>query len=66
MSSDSQNKNVAEKVNKIYQNYGIDVCDMSDDDLSTVYGWYSKNVESLEKDLKKSEEHRLKNGNKGE
>ena len=66
MSSDSQESKVEEKVNKIYQNYGIEVNEMSDDDLTVVYGWYRKNLDALAKDLKRSEDHRAKNGNNDE
>tara|TARA_A100001011_G_scaffold346876_1_gene383568 strand:+ start:486 stop:686 length:201 start_codon:yes stop_codon:yes gene_type:complete len=66
MSSDSQESSVEEKVNKIYQNYGIEVNEMSDDDLTIVYGWYRKNLDALSKDLKRSEDHKAKNGNNDE
>ena len=66
MSSESQESSVEEKVNKIYQNYGIEVNEMSDDDLTIVYGWYRKNLDALAKDLKRSESHRVKNGNNDE
>ena len=43
------------KVRKIYQNYGIDIQNLQDEDLVDVYSFYSKNTKKLEEDYLKSE-----------
>ncbi len=58
----SEKEIVIEKVGKIYQNYGIDTDDLSDEDLITVYNWYLKNLDSLESDLQESERQRVDDG----
>ena len=59
MSEQKENKEVTEKiikkVNKIYQNYGIDPDGLDEGDINRVYKYYSNNPEKLEKDLRSSE-----------
>ena len=57
-----QNKNPApskhiDKVNEIYQNYGIDTVSMDEGDLTTVYDHYLRNPTDLESDLERSRKH---------
>ena len=46
---------IKNKVRKIYQNYGIDIQNLQDEDLSDVYLYYFHNPEKLEEDYDKSE-----------
>ena len=46
---------IIKKVNKIYQNYGIDPDGLDEGDINRVYKYYSNNLEKLEKDLRSSE-----------
>jgi hypothetical protein len=48
---------ILEKVKKLYQNYGIDILVMEDDELKRVVEFYKSNIEKLVKDLKKSSSH---------
>jgi len=48
---------VAEKVNEIYENYGIDPKSMEEADLVVIYDYYLKKPEELEVDLAKSRKH---------
>jgi hypothetical protein len=50
-------KKTKEKVNKMYENYGIDPEGMEEDDLEAVYQYYATKQEQLEADLKKSIGH---------
>jgi len=43
------------KVNRIYENYGIDSSGMDDGDLSTVYRYYLERQDELESDYKESQ-----------
>jgi hypothetical protein len=43
------------KVNRIYENYGIDVSGMDEGDLSTVYKYYLEKQDELESDYKESQ-----------
>lgn len=47
------------KVNKIYQNYGIDPEGLDEGDINRVYRYYSIYPDELNKDLKKSEKKLL-------
>ena len=47
------------KVNKIYQNYGIDPEGLDEGDINRVYKYYSIYPDELNKDLKKSEKKLL-------
>ena len=47
---------IKKKVRKIYENYGISIDGVPDEDLGSVYSSYIKNPEDLLKDYKKSEE----------
>ena len=46
---------IIKKVNKIYQNYGIDPGGLDEGDINRVYRHYSKNPDKLERDLSLSE-----------
>jgi hypothetical protein len=48
---------ILEKVKKLYQNYGIDILVMEDDELKRVVEFYKSNIEKLVEDLKKSSSH---------
>jgi len=50
-------------VRKIYQNYGIDIQSLQDEDLVDVYSFYINNPKNLEKDLERSEKFYNKNPN---
>lgn len=43
------------KIRKLYENYGINTSDMSDDELDRLYHQYKEKKGELEKDLKESE-----------
>ena len=43
-----------EKVNEIYQNYGIDTKSMDENDLIDVYNYYAQRPKELDVDLDKS------------
>ena len=42
------------KIKSIIENYGLDWDDMTDDEISRLLKFYSKNYKQLEEDLKKS------------
>ncbi len=48
------------KIKKIYQNYGINTDDMSDDEFERLYQAYQDKKSDIENDIKKSEEHSSK------
>ena len=48
---------VRQKVEKMYKNYGIDIFDMSDDELNRVCRHYLKNSDDLKSDFAASKEH---------
>lgn len=43
------------KIKKMYQNYGLNTSNMSEDELDRLYQSYKKPGKNLEKDLKESE-----------
>jgi hypothetical protein len=45
---------ILEKVKKLYQNYGIDILIMEEEELKRVVDFYKSNIEKLAEDLKKS------------
>lgn len=45
------------KIKKIYQNYGINTDDMSDDELERLYHEYRKGRGNLEADIETSQKH---------
>lgn len=62
MSSVDRKKDTAEdaikrRVNKMYENYGIDPNDADDSDLTRVYRYYKENPKQLDSDYKKSKKH---------
>jgi transposase-like protein len=48
---------VRKKVDKMYENYGLDPTGSDDGDLSRVYRHYRGNPKELEVDYQKSKEH---------
>lgn len=48
---------ILEKVKKLYQNYGIDILIMEEEELKRVVDFYKSNIEKLAEDLKKSSSH---------
>ncbi len=55
--SELEDEAVRKKVDKMYENYGIDPHGTDDTDLTRVYGFYKANREQLERDYKKSKKH---------
>jgi len=51
---------VYKKLIKLYNNYGLDVAEMDEDELQWLIQKYSTNRDLLEKDLKESETHKDK------
>lgn len=52
--------NITKKIIKIYQNYGIDVSSMSDDEFERIRKMYEKLGADIDKDLNNSEQHSSK------
>ena len=48
---------ILEKVKKLYQNYGIDILIMEEEELKRVVEFYKSNIDKLAEDLKKSSSH---------
>ena len=48
---------VIKKVNKIYQNYGIDPEGLDEGDINRVYKYYANNPAQLDKDFLSSEKN---------
>lgn len=48
---------IKKKVDKMYENYGIDPHGSDEGDLSRVYRHYKVNPDQLDKDYRKSKEH---------
>jgi hypothetical protein len=48
---------ILEKVKKLYQNYGIDILIMEEEELKRVVEFYKLNIDKLAEDLKKSSSH---------
>jgi|TARA_Y100000034_G_scaffold135742_1_gene208884 hypothetical protein len=48
---------IKKKVNRIYENYGLEVDGMAEEEMSRVYRYYIDEKKQLEKDLKDSEKH---------
>ncbi len=55
--ADSDVERVKRKVDRIYENYGIDPRCMDDGDLSSVYSYYLENKEELDNDYRESQAH---------
>lgn len=55
----SQEKSpLAKKIEKMYQNYGINTADMSDEEFERICDLYRKHRRDIDVDLKKSEKHK--------
>lgn len=48
---------IVKKIEKLYQNYGIDITDMSDDEFERLKASYEQKSRNIDKDLKDSEQH---------
>lgn len=48
------------KIERLYQNYGIDTSNMEEDELDRLKSSYKKKAKSIDEDLKKSEIHKDK------
>jgi hypothetical protein len=48
---------ILERIKKLYQNYGIDILVMEDDEFKRIVEFYKSNTEKLAEDLKKSSSH---------
>ena len=48
---------IKRKVDRIYENYGIDSTGMEEGDLSRVYRYYCDRAEELERDYKESQSY---------
>lgn len=46
-----------DKIKKLYQNYGIDILVMEEEEFRRVLEFYKSNVKKLSEDLKKSGSH---------
>lgn len=46
-----------DKIKRLYQNYGIDILVMEEDEFRRVLEFYKSNVKKLAEDLKKSSSH---------
>ena len=52
--SKKKEEQVKKKIFKIYENYGIDIEDITDEEVKRLTEYYSKNLKKLDLDLKKS------------
>ena len=62
--SEVNDDNIKKKIYKIYQNYDIDIDEITEDELSRLQKYYSKNLKKLDFDLKESK--KVANNNAGE
>ena len=56
-SAELEEEAIKKKVNKMYENYGIDTSSSEESDLSRVYRHYKSNPKQLDIDFQKSKEH---------
>ena len=49
-----------ERIKIIYDNYGIDISTMDEDELKRIAETYSLNIDKLEQDIAESEKHKDK------
>ena len=54
MKKDKEEKKILDKIKKLYQNYGIDMASMEEEEIERVYKFYTSNPEKLTEDLKSS------------
>lgn len=54
MTSSKKEEQIKKKIFKIYENYGVDIEDITEEELSRLYKYYSKDTKKLDLDLKKS------------
>jgi hypothetical protein len=55
--SESKPDALTKKIIKIYKNYGLDVSNMSDEEISRIRGKYESSESNIDDDLKKSERY---------
>lgn len=48
---------ILDKIKRLYQNYGIDILVMEEEEFKRVLEFYKSNTEKLAEDLKKSSSH---------
>lgn len=54
MIKNNKAEQVKKKIFKIYENYGIDIEDITDEEIKRLIEYYSKDLKKLDLDLKKS------------
>lgn len=54
MEKDKNLQQIKKKILKIYENYDVDVDEITEDEISRLIKYYSKNKKKLDADLKKS------------
>ena len=57
MKKNKQDKKILDKIKKIYQNFGIDILIMEEEEFQRILEHYSQNPDKLQEDLKKSGIH---------
>ena len=55
--SDSKPDTLTRKIMKLYKNYGLDVSNMSDEEIIRIKEEYKKQNSNIDKDLKESEKY---------
>lgn len=51
---------LTKKIEKLFQNYGLDTTNMSDDEFERLKRFYKKNRKNIEQDLQTSEQYKDK------
>lgn len=54
MEKDKGLQQIKKKILKIYENYDVDIDEITEDEISRLIKYYSKNKKKLDADLKKS------------
>lgn len=54
-------KNIVKKVEELYEKFGLDVYDMSEEELSRIYKHYINNPSKLDDDLKRASSSKYSN-----
>jgi hypothetical protein len=53
----NKEEKILDRIKKLYQNYGIDILVMEEEEFKRVLEFYKSNTEKLAEDLKKSSSH---------
>jgi hypothetical protein len=53
----NKEERILDRIKKLYQNYGIDILVMEEEEFKRVLEFYKSNTEKLAEDLKKSSSH---------